>query len=107
MAKTYLKALTLTTARPAPERGRRIELDQTPWSHAVPRKPVIQTYELYLDVGGAEPRFRALTCEAEDLIRKVLDVLADEGAASAEIRRFGLPLFTLASGQSAPLDGSI
>lgn len=68
---------------------------------------MVQTYELYLDVGGAEPKFRALTCEADDLIRKVLGVLAEEGAASAEVRQFGRPMFTLGAGESAPLRGSI
>lgn len=61
----------------------------------MPDKIVIQTYELYLDVGGAESKFRALTCEADDLIQKVLSVLEEEGAASAEIRQFGRPMFTL------------
>lgn len=68
---------------------------------------MVQTYELYLDVGGAAPKFRALTCEADDLIRRVLGVLAEEGAASAEIRQFGVPMFTLGAGPYAPPGGSI
>jgi hypothetical protein len=73
----------------------------------VPEKTVVQTYELYLDIGAAVPKFRALTCEADDLIQRVLGVLAEEGAGSAEIRQFGLPMFTLGAGQSALPGGSI
>jgi hypothetical protein len=55
-----------------------------------------QTYELYLDDGGGDPHFEALTCPSPtDVLPAVRRLIEQRKLQAVEVRRAGVPLFTV------------